>query len=241
MLRLYQFAISHFCEKARWALDYKGLEHERVNLLPGPHLLKMKRLAPKSSTPLLDDDGTLIQGSAEIVSHLDDRFLERSLTPEDPNLAREALEWESFLDAEVGVHVRRICYHTLLEHPVIVVPFFTHGGPWYGPLLYKVIFPRLRKVMRQAMDIRDETVAVSRQRLDAAVNRLAAALDGRESLVGDRFTRADLAAAALLAPLFRPAKYGLPWPERFPPAVEALAQDCAAMAPWVGRMYAAHR
>ena len=29
MITLYQFQFSHFCEKARWALDYKGVPYLR--------------------------------------------------------------------------------------------------------------------------------------------------------------------------------------------------------------------
>ena len=46
-----------------------------------------------------------------------------------------------------------------------------------------------------------------------ATDRLFGHLEGRRYVVGDRFTRADLTAAALLAPLYRPAKYGLAWPD----------------------------
>jgi glutathione S-transferase len=38
MITLYQFQFSHYCEKARWALDYKGLAYAPKNLLPGPGL-----------------------------------------------------------------------------------------------------------------------------------------------------------------------------------------------------------
>ena len=34
---LYQFPLSHFCEKARWMLDYKELEYVAQNLMPGAH------------------------------------------------------------------------------------------------------------------------------------------------------------------------------------------------------------
>ena len=30
---LYKFAISHYCEKARWGLEFKGLRHERREVL----------------------------------------------------------------------------------------------------------------------------------------------------------------------------------------------------------------
>src|SRR6266511_1885443 len=36
---LWHIAISHYSEKARWALDYKGIEHERRAPTPGAHML----------------------------------------------------------------------------------------------------------------------------------------------------------------------------------------------------------
>ena len=65
---LYQFAGSHYCEKARWALDYKGVRYATVNLIPGPHWKTAKRIAGHSSVPFfVDDDQHVVQGSAEII------------------------------------------------------------------------------------------------------------------------------------------------------------------------------
>ncbi len=33
-MKLYEFAISHYCEKVRWALDYKGVAYESRVLAP---------------------------------------------------------------------------------------------------------------------------------------------------------------------------------------------------------------
>jgi len=59
MIKLYQFCCSHFCEKARWALEYKRLAYRPVNLVPGLHLRPVRKLAPKSCVPLLVDATTV--------------------------------------------------------------------------------------------------------------------------------------------------------------------------------------
>lgn len=51
MMKLYQFTFSHYCEKARWALEYKGIAYQPVNLLPGSHLRTMQKLTPKERPP----------------------------------------------------------------------------------------------------------------------------------------------------------------------------------------------
>ncbi len=157
MLTLYQFPISHYCEKVRWALDHKKLTYRIENLLPGLHIRKITKLAKRSSVPVLVHDGKAVQNSADIITYLDQAFAEQPLTPEVPELKQQALEWERFLDEDIGIHLRRVIYHELLEHPAVVVPFFTDKGPWYGPLLMKLTFPKLRERMRAVMDINETT------------------------------------------------------------------------------------
>ena len=129
-MRLYQFPISHYCEKARFALDYKGLEYSVKNLLPGVHRLTTTRLGKGSSVPLLSHAGNGIHGSAKIITYLDEIAPERPLTPADPVLCEETLTWERWLDEEVGVDVRLYCYHVLLQHPEVVTGLFTTDAPW---------------------------------------------------------------------------------------------------------------
>lgn len=240
-LVLYQLAISHYCEKIRWALDYKRLNHRTETLLPGLHVARMKKMGLKSSLPVVRHDDTLIQNSSDIITYLDRVFPDRSLSPADQARAREALEWEAIADEEIGPHVRRICYHHLLEHPDVVVPLLAHGGPWYGRFLLRVMFPKLRERMRQRMQINDAEVKSSARTLDAALEKVRRRLAGREFLVGEAFTRADLAVAALLAPLRMPAKYGLPWPRALPDSLAEAVDEYAERLTWVDDLYAIHR
>jgi hypothetical protein len=50
---LHQFLGSHFNEKARWGLDWKCAPHRRVSHLPGPHMLKIRRMTGQTATPVL--------------------------------------------------------------------------------------------------------------------------------------------------------------------------------------------
>lgn len=71
-IKLYQFCISHYCEKVRWALDYKGVNYQAVNLLPGQHVKTIRELTgAESSVPVLEHDGQIIQGSGQILDYLD--------------------------------------------------------------------------------------------------------------------------------------------------------------------------
>ena len=86
MIELYQFPFSHFCEKVRWALDYKGVAYRPVNLLPGFHFRYLVKLAPKTSVPVLRDGATVVQDSSAIIDYLDRRYANPALTPSKEGL-----------------------------------------------------------------------------------------------------------------------------------------------------------
>ena len=241
MITLYQFPISHYCEKIRWALDYKNISYQIKNLLPGLYISKTRKIAPDTCVPILVHDDRVIQGSDSIITYLDETFAEQSLTPATDQLKNEALEWEQYVDREVGIHVRRCCYHVLLEHPDIVIPFFTYQGPWYGGLYIRFAYPKLKKAMRKYLNINEESEQRSRDRLGNAIDKLYGHLQQNAFLVGDQFSRADLSAASLLAPLCMPEKYGLNWPDQLPPEFETLVNGFQPKINWVDEIYDKYR
>lgn len=241
MITLYQFPISHYCEKVRWALAYKKIDHQLVNLLPGFHAKKMIQLTGKHSVPVIEDNGIAVQNSSEIIDYLEENYPDHALTPHDDIEKKEVLEWERLADEEIGPHIRRICYYTLLDHPKIVVKFFTQGGPWHSAFLIRIIFPRLRNKMRKLMNINSNSVADSKIHLETALDRVSARLENNQYLVGNQFSRADLAVAALLAPFCSPDKYGLVWPEIYPEPLASYINQHKEKLDWVSKIYRLHR
>ena len=118
--QLYIFPISHYCEKARWALDYLNVDYELQCVAPGAHADVVTKLGAKgTSLPVLLSDGCAIQGSDEIVEWAENYSRNgRSLKPVD---LPAAIEIESRLNDVLGVHVRRMYYsEALVEHPQTV-------------------------------------------------------------------------------------------------------------------------
>ncbi len=226
-MELYQFPISHYCEKARWALDLKGQRYTVCNLLPGPHIKAVRKLVSgrDPSLPVLVDGDDVIQGSAAIIDHLDDRIPTPALTPVGSNEAARAREWELYLDQEIGIHARRLVYHHILDHPTILPALLRQGAPWHWPL-YRLRLSKVRAGMRRFLNVNAETAAASQIRVVSALRRLDEALLEGRFLVGGVFTRADLTAAALTAPFTRPQAYGLDWSMGYPQDLEDfIAQE----------------
>jgi glutathione S-transferase len=68
---LWHIAISHYSEKARWALDHKRVPHRRHAVpAPGLHIPASSSLSRGASTtfPVLELDGRAIGDSTEIIA-----------------------------------------------------------------------------------------------------------------------------------------------------------------------------
>ncbi len=242
MATLYQFSFSHFCEKARWALDYKGRHYTTKNLLPGLHVRVCEKLALKKTcvTVLVEDDGSVIQESAAIIDHLDAKHATDPLTPSAPDLAKQARDWEVYLDEEVGVTLRALFYYHALPIRRTALTFLLHQGPWYGAPLFALIFPKVRDAMIEMMDINENTAKDSERRLLDALTRLNSEVRDRRFLVGDSFTRADLTACALLEHFCKPIEK---FAEVFPKPIRALQEEHrdAPFFNWVNAIYREQR
>lgn len=206
MFELYDFTFSHYSEKARWALDFKGVPYIPRHLLPGFHLRTTRKLAPRSSVPILKTDRAVIQGSTEIIDFLEQSFPERSLTPQDPQDANSALEWEKYLDQEIGVTLRLWFYYHTLPDRDRALRFLCADATWLQRSLLALSFTPLRRKMTELMNINAETASGAERRFALAFDRLDQALERGPFLVGNRFSRADLSACSLLWPLCRPGE-----------------------------------
>ena len=213
MLTLYQFPLSHYCEKVRWALDYKKIPYRSYNLIPGAHLLTTKRLAHKTSVPILVDGKSVIQDSTRIIDYLEEHYPQNPLNPSDPNLRNEALELEEYFDKKIGPHLRRLAYFHILEDRPLVTSLLLQNSSWYGKPFYGLLFPAVKTLMKKSMNIYKEPTEKSVKVLEEAFEFLNEKIEGKKFLVGKQFTRADLTAAALLGPLCTPPEYHFQWPD----------------------------
>ena len=243
-IKLYQFCISHYSEKVRWALDFKGINYQPVNLLPGQHRKTILPLTGgESSVPVLDHDGEIVQGSSRILDYLDDSFPDNPLVPDDPGQKAKALAWEKRLDEEAGPAIRTWVYHYFLQRPKVVVPMLAAGTPFYNRILLSLAFSRVDEIMRESMKINQKTADQAQETLENLLTELAEVYGKQPFLAGEHFSRADITAGALLAPLFMPAQYPVPWPKshKAPRPVQAWLQDWQATVEPVAQMYRKNR
>jgi glutathione S-transferase len=242
-IELLQFPYSHYNEKARWALDLKRVPHRRRNLLPGPHMLTIRRLTGQSQVPVVCFGERPVHGSARILDELERLFPEPPLYPADPALRKRALEIQTWFDAGIGPPVRRAVFATLLGEPGYVCAMFTSGRS--GPVRagYRATFPLVKGAMKKSMGITDASIAAALAATRQALDFVAREAGPEGQLVGDRFTVADLTAAALLAPCANPPNSAMARPEPMPPALAEWQRRWAEHpgTAWVLDQYRRHR
>lgn len=240
---LYQFSISHFCEKARWVLEHKGVAYETRNLLPGLHVKPLRRMAADTTVPVLHINGQAIQGSDKIIDFLDTRIPDAQLTPVQAAEQQQAREWEQYVAERIADPLRNCFYHYLLEHPRIVIGLFTEGGPWYGGLFYAVAFRKVEQRIRSAYKINHRSAQLCMRVIGKALDKLEAHLQDREFLVGEHFSRADLSACALLSPLVLPERGYMKQDIFLPEALKEFRQQHVTrpVFRWVNDIYKQYR
>jgi glutathione S-transferase len=201
--QLITFGISHYCEKARWALDWLGVDYDEIVCPPGWNIVLAKLHGAKDTkVPFLVDGKRVIEGSGAILDWAEDQAQDSSRRLTFPG----ALEIERRADEGIGLYARRLFYaETLPEAPhVIKAGFFANYSPLHRLIGY-ITWPLTPRIIMMKYEIRPGAAQESRAKLNEELDWLDSLLaDGRQYLAGDRFSRADITVASLLAPLVPP-------------------------------------
>ncbi len=216
VLRLITIPISHYCEKARWALQYAGLEYREEPHVQGVHRIYARRAGGAGTVPVLvTPDGAI--GESEQILEFCDRSLprERSLFGGEPERA-EVLALCRRFDAVLGPSARRLIYVHMFAQPERALRYNNQGVPGWEDRAIRHGVPLMRRVVGQALGIRPGIELADEATVWREFDMVAGLLsDGRAHLLGDRFTAADLTFGALASAVLLPAVYGwtLPRPQ----------------------------
>ncbi len=212
-MRLHQIAFSHNCVKVRKALDLKGLAYETVDVNP----LWRRRLLRETGqllVPALVDGDRTVADSTAILLHLEQAYPDPPLLPADAQQRAECMILEAWADETFMALTRRLAYWNITSRLDRFGKLFFPGAPAAVQTALARLARlglRLRLGMSERQNRYDE--AEARRAAESAVARLG----GRDHLVGDTVTLADVALAAMSAPLAVAVR-----PVREDPAVQEL-------------------
>ena len=221
MLRLITIPISHYCEKARWALERAGIPYREERHVQGIHRIAARRAGGGQTVPVLVTPEVTLGESEDILRWVDERLApERRLFPVEPEERAEVERLSRRFDERIGPHGRRFMYMKVLPYRDMTLEVNNQGVARWEDRALRLGWPLATRYLAKALDMRPgvevEDEAVVWEDLDLVGELLA---DGRRHLCGDRFTAADLTFAALSAAVVAPPVYGvdLPQPDGLPP------------------------
>jgi glutathione S-transferase len=214
-MRLLTIPLSHFCEKARWALDLAQAPYEERGHAPGIHRLFLARHGA-TTAPVLIDGTTKLTDSTAIVEHADS-LGRLGLFPDRPAERKAVDAFLKTFDERLGPDARLWFYTHAMEDDAMFVRLVGAGTRPAERRLLPALVPGIKKLVKAHFSITHRTRDEARERLNDVMDFAASARAGSPYLVNDTFTAADLAFAALSAPLVAPAQYGadLPPDEEF--------------------------
>lgn len=206
---LLQFSTSHYCRKARLALGYKKIPYQVRNLTPGLHALQLKPLTGLTTVPVLIPDaetGKAIADSTRILKFLESYCPEPTFLLAENSQQTEASMLEDWLDESIGTATRFVYYD-----------YRAGAGKQIDPSLFSQL---LIAVVQKQYRINRASVELATVRIASCLEELSGRWQNSMYLVGDRFSIADIAAAALLSPLALIPYYQ----EQYPWLFERIAQ-----------------
>ena len=228
VLRLITIPISHFCEKARWALDRAGIAYREERHVQGIHQVVARRAGGGSTVPVLITPDAALTESEQIIAWADEHTpAEHRLYLSELGAREEAERLCRRFDSELGPRARRLIYVHMLRERELLLRFNNVGVPRWEDRLLRLGWPVVARYakwdlgIQKGIEVEDEDVVW--RELDFVADLLA---DGRPYLCGDRFGAADLTFAALAAAAIVPPIYGtpLPQPDELPARTAALVE-----------------
>ena len=224
--------ISHYCEKARWALDRAG-----ITFLEQPHVQAIHRFATRRAgggltVPLLLCADAALTDSTDILAWVDAQSRPtQALYPQNPDRATVVRRLEDYFNTRLGPQSRCWMYQQLRARRDLALDYGCAGVPAWEHMTLRFGYPALITLVAHILDVTPATGLRAEQEVRAVFDAVGEYLsDGRRYLCGDEFTAADLTFSALAAPMLMPKGYGvrLPEPDELPPYTAEVVRELRA-------------
>lgn len=198
---------SHYCEKARWALDYLNIEYQEEICTPIFNMIHNRKYKAKTLPILLIDD-LILKDSTDILQYLDKKTGYGTLYPIDGDEKKQVEELEDLFDKDLGTHTRRWAYFYILEREDLMIDIFCLGANPLEEAIFQTFFPIVKYMFKASMRINVQGAERSRSKIEQVFEKVENLLsDGRKYLTGDKITAADITFSSLALPIILPNGY----------------------------------
>ncbi len=197
VLKVYDHNESVCCQKVRFALDEKGVPHERVlvDFSTGEQFSAWFRaINPKSVVPVLIDDGHIITESSVINEYIDEAFDGPPLMPDEPLARARKRYWSRQIDHLHMPHIATISFAIAFRHSLLSAMQTEASRQQYLAQLRDPMSAYMqREIFDQGIDAPIFTDAIIE--FDRLLTDMEENLQNSPWLAGDQFSLADIDVA----------------------------------------------
>lgn len=197
MLELYQFELSHYCEKVRFILDYKGLPYRKVEVTPGIGQLDVFRMSGQRQLPVLKDGSEVIADSTAIADYLERQYPDRPIIPTEPRLRGLCLLIEQWADESIGLNARKCMIGEMGKDSAFRQAFLPADVPDLVKTALGSVPNEVFGVLELGAGLTPDALKEAQDAMKRDLTALCFILDQQPYLVTDQPTLADFAVAAL--------------------------------------------
>ena len=197
MLELYQFELSHYCEKIRLILDYKGLSYRKVEVTPGIGQLDLFRMSGQRQVPVLKDGTEVIADSTAIALYLDRKYPDRPIIPVEPQQRALCLLMEEWADESIGSNGRKAMLGAFGQDPAFRSALLPSSTPSFLKTIVESVPGEALSLLGAGAGLGADAVKAARQAMQQNLESLNTLLTHSPYLITDHPTLADFAVAGL--------------------------------------------
>ena len=244
MLELYQFEMSHYAEKIRLILDYKGLEYRKIEVTPGVGQIELYQLSGQRQVPVLKDGSEIIADSTAIAEYLDKKYPEKPLIPSEPKQKGLCLLMEQWADESIGLNARKGLIGSIGSNQNFRTALIPNSVPDVFKNLVGAIPQELFGFLGMGVGMGTDAVKDAQAALKRDLTALCFILMEQPYLLGDTPTLADFAVAGLTMYVKFPIGPYLNIPEALKGQGISGIADVGTFAPffsWRDKLYADFR
>lgn len=244
MLELYQFELSHFSEKVRLILDYKGLPYRKIEVTPGIGQIELFQMSGQRKVPVLKDGSEIIPDSTAIAEYLDRKYPEKPIIPSDPKQKGMVLQLEQWADESIAVNAEKALIGSISRNQSFRTAVLPSSTPDILKNLVGAIPSDFFSILGTGVGLGPDAVNHAEEALKRSLTALTFILLDQPYLVGDTPTLADFAVAGLSMYVKFPSGPYLDLPQAIKGQGVAGIANVGAFEPffnWRDRLYADFR
>lgn len=201
---LIAIAISHYCEKVRWAMDYLDIDYLEEDHAPLFHRRYTSHYGG-TTVPVLVTHEQAFVDSRDIMHYLDTVTVDKQLYPQDDELRQQAETLEELFDQKLGMATRNWGYYYAIQKPLKIAIAWGINAPLIEKIKCIIAFPKIPELLKQYYNITDASKESALQDIKEVFTVVNQRLNsGQQYLVGEQFSSADITFAALASPVIRP-------------------------------------